>query len=459
MLGTIKQFVPYLFYVFGMVVVVLSLTGRVNLALVFILPLLPLRNVIEKLQGLPLGNDFLDILFFSMIIGWIVSAMSKNDKIMQPSPLNLICFISIVYTFFSFWIGYNTIGYVAHFILSDPRLHFWKNYTLLPVIYFLTLNNIKDRKWMFRVIAVMCLTMMLMNYYTVRQITWFSELVSRRKITGTFVYLGPNEVAAFYNQYTMILMALFFAVKNKMQKIFLFGLSLINVFCVIFLYSRAAYLGFAVGCLFLFSIKKKILLIPLICAALAWQFVLPEKVIERIEMTTTESGELEASAGGRIEIWKQSIELWQESPIFGIGLNVFKHMGYGLGDTHNIYLKILSEQGIVGLIIFLIIILAFLRIGIRLSLYGEDDIARSYGVGFTACILVLLVNNIFGERWTHMQLSAYLWVFAGIAQRLNINSQQNRNSSKEKATGNEKKRVKTNIRRGLDHGLGGGFSR
>jgi O-antigen ligase len=85
-----------------------------------------------------------------------------------------------------------------------------------------------------------------------------------------------------------------------------------------------------------------------------------------------------------------------------------------------VYLKILVEQGIVGIFIFFIIILMFIRQGWRLYQKGDDDFSKSVGLGFVFLVLVLLVNNIFGERWSHAQVSAFLWVIAGLVARLNI---------------------------------------
>lgn len=54
---------------------------------------------------------------------------------------------------------------------------------------------------------------------------------------------------------------------------------------------------------------------------------------------------------GRTEIWKDSMELFFEKPIFGIGLKKY-YLIRGL-DIHNTYLQYLVEMGIVGFIVFI----------------------------------------------------------------------------------------------------------
>ena len=49
--------------------------------------------------------------------------------------------------------------------------------------------------------------------------------------------------------------------------------------------------------------------------------------------------------------------------------------------------------------------------------------SKGLGLGLFACMFVLLVNNFFGDRWSYFEISAYLWIIAGLASRLNIISQ------------------------------------
>ncbi len=424
MISTIKSFAPLVLYLIGVVLCLLAFSGRVRYALLFVIALLPLRNVIERLHPFPLGKDFIDVLFIAMIIGWFLGTVGQGIRFAESSLLNPISILLMIYTFFTLMHGYFYLNYFDFFNLHDPRVQDWKNYCILPLLYFLTLNNIREKKWVWWTVIVMCVTMFIMNFYLLKQISWFSGIVSRDKIDGTFVYLGPNEVAAFYNQYTVFLLSLYFAMKNGIPKWLLLILIAMNVYCVIFLFSRAAYLGLVVGLFFLFALKKRILLIPLILLVLFWQVALPQEVRTRIEMTVSEYGELDPSVQNRIDVWRQSMDLFNKAPIFGIGFGVFRFMGFSLKDTHNIYLKIMAEQGIIGLIVFLVLIFIFLAQGWRLYRNGDDEASRAFGLGFSLLIIVLVVNNLFGDRWTYMEVSSYLWILAGLVSRLNIFSKK-----------------------------------
>ncbi|MCK5179520.1 MAG: hypothetical protein KAR32_08310, partial [Candidatus Omnitrophica bacterium] len=113
-----------------------------------------------------------------------------------------------------------------------------------------------------------------------------------------------------------------------------------------------------------------------------------------------------------------------------VGYGVFSQMGFGLTDTHNIYLKILAEQGLVGITIFLLLILVFFLQGTKLASGGEDDLEKGLGLGYAICIIVLMCNNVFGDRWTYMTLSSNLWVFTALVARLNYMGDQTRSAKR-----------------------------
>jgi O-antigen ligase len=153
---------------------------------------------------------------------------------------------------------------------------------------------------------------------------------------------------------------------------------------------------------------------------LLWQNVLPQNVIDRIKETKTQSGQLDVSSQGRIDIWQQAFSYIKSNPIVGIGFGSFRHLGLDLGDTHNIYVKIMTEQGFIGIMIFLITIFLFMREGWQLYQKGDDDFSKSLGLGFFCCVFVMMVNNCFGDRWSYLEPNSYLWIFAALVARMNI---------------------------------------
>ncbi len=419
----LKAFVPLGLYSSGLFCTVMALGGNVRWALMLVAFLLPLRNVVEKVQPYPLGNQFIDILLIGTIIGGMINKKPLNLKVVEKSSIKTIAIVTVIYLLFSLLRGDFYLYGGLHFDIHDSRVQDWKNFSLMPLLFFLNFKNNVNKKEVWTVFVVMCCAMLMVDYYTINQIREHAGLIGREQIKGTFQFLGPNEVAAFFNGYTVILMSVFYAVKKGIKKWLLLILILANLYSVIFLYSRGAYAGLMAGMFILFAVKDKKLLVPLILVLLFWQNVLPQNVVDRIKETKTEYGQLDESSQRRIDIWQQSLDYFKSNPIIGIGFGSFRHLGLDLGDTHNIYVKILTEQGLIGIIIFFITIFCFIKESWQLYQKGDDDLSKALGLGFFCCVFVMMVNNFFGDRWSYLEPNAYLWIFLGLVARLNVISQ------------------------------------
>ena len=55
----------------------------------------------------------------------------------------------------------------------------------------------------------------------------------------------------------------------------------------------------------------------------------------------------------------------------------------------------------------------------------KDNFFKGLGLGFSACVLAVMVSNFFGDRWSFLQLGSYFWVFLALVVRGNliVNSQ------------------------------------
>lgn len=67
----------------------------------------------------------------------------------------------------------------------------------------------------------------------------------------------------------------------------------------------------------------------------------------------------DASGNGRLILWENAIEAWKSSPLLGQGLGGMYRL-HGKA-THNTYLELLSETGLVGMLLFLSFLIRMLR--------------------------------------------------------------------------------------------------
>jgi O-antigen ligase len=127
-----------------------------------------------------------------------------------------------------------------------------------------------------------------------------------------------------------------------------------------------------------------------------------------------------------LELWKHALDLFEKNPIIGIGIGGFyfttpeEHRWY---DTHNIYLKMLAEQGIIGFALLVIVFYAALKSGWKLYNSNMKRFERGLGLGFMGCVVGLIFTNLFGDRWSYFELGSYFWVSWGLVDRYIIISQ------------------------------------
>jgi len=269
----------------------------------------------------------------------------------------------------------------------------------------------------------MCLAMFIMDRSTLIDIRNATSWISREKFHSTFEWLGANEVAAFYATYTFVILGICVYMKKKIWKITLWALFFLNSFCIMFLYSRGAYLSFLTAFTFFGILRKNIfIIIAIVFILVSWQNIMPQQVIQRINYTETE-GELDESAGKRLNYWQESIEYFKQSPIIGVGFNTKPFLGSGR-DTHNLYIRTLAEQGLIGLIFLITIIALSLKRSFQLYKKAQDKFFKGLGIGFIACIIAVIIGNSFGDRWTYLPLGAYFWVFLAMVERGNLITDQ-----------------------------------
>jgi O-antigen ligase len=99
----------------------------------------------------------------------------------------------------------------------------------------------------------------------------------------------------------------------------------------------------------------------------------PEQVVERLGTTTDQEG---ASLGGRLKLWGAGFNAFTRKPLIGYGVSGFKRavtpeLGILALVAHNSFLSVLVEEGLIGLVLYslmlLTVFLSLLRIPGRLE--------------------------------------------------------------------------------------------
>jgi O-antigen ligase len=250
-----------------------------------------------------------------------------------------------------------------------------------------------------------------------RQHTWANFDESKRDI-GPLVF-GSNVTAAYLAMFTMFYWGFLQFIKTKKYKLYGYGLVAITLYATMYQFSRAGYLAVLASALLLGILKDRKLLVILGVFLLTWQVVVPTAVRERVSMTQNANGQLETSAEERVILFRESWDSFLHSPLVGNGYATFQygqHVG-NLTDTHDWFIKVLVETGIIGLMLYLFLFQQILALGYRLFRRGNDPMYRGLGLGLLTAFCSSLVANCFGERWSYIEITGSLFVLVAAAVR------------------------------------------
>lgn len=417
----LSKYIPFLVYLACIIVTILILTYKKELGLYLITIFIPLQNLLDKLIKFPFGKDILDIIYFILFIKILIDN-GKSFFQLSENRLNKAVFLVIPLTYTGLWVGYIRLGLSPPISFHNSQFELWKNFIMLPLLYFFVFNIVKEPRQVKIIIIIMIVTLFLMGihyYNNTRYIDYSHFSEDKRTVGSTFSYLGPNEFAAFYAQVTMLFLGFFSCLKNKWVKVPLLLIISLNFYSIIYLFSRGGYFALLLGLVFLGLAKKRSILVLLVLLLLCWKAILPGAVVERIQMTKTEKG-VDHSVMSRFELWSEALQEIIINPFTGMGFGSSRFLGFRTDDgqsrtdVHNGFIEITLEQGIVGLSLFLYIFIAGMKKGWILYKTAEDEFFKGLGLGFVGMIIAALSANLFGDRWSYFNVMGYFWVTLGL---------------------------------------------
>ena len=198
---------------------------------------------------------------------------------------------------------------------------------------------------------------------------------------------------------------------------------------IIFLgWSRGNWLGFITGlCLFIFlgrRLLNRSVKFALIGVALVFSAMMSFGIEIFAESLESRVANLH-TIYGRIATWTVAIESGLKSPIFGIGLNNLREvLATNIAEfegvrncprIHNSYLAILAEQGVVGLLLYLAMVVSMMRAGMDLYRAGFEPRDVWRGVAVLAIMAAYFLPAMFAATLhVHIPLThVFVYAFCG----------------------------------------------
>jgi len=412
----LDSYLGYLLYAAGVVAFFASIFWRPITGIFYLLPLIPLQTIRYRMNHLPLGSSVMGLMLLAIGLGVLL----RGQPLLPKTPLTRLIVIYGGFTFVSLWLGAFYLGGALPFV-GEPRFEVWQDYMVMPALLLLTAAVQPTRRQVIAIVLVMCLSGLVLdrnfsNEVSGRDFSKFSN--DLRDVGGDMGYAGVNGLAAFEAQFAVFVLALAAFERRLLLRLGYYALSAFSMVCLMYALSRGAYIALLTGCLFVGFVKQRKLLVAMAVFVLTFSAIVPAAVTQRVSMTE-QSGGLDHSSELRLTLWEDAMQLFDANPLTGTGFNTYQYM-HRVGqyeDTHNFFLKVMVETGVLGLILFLWLVVRTFRTGFRLFRQSKDPLYAALGLGLAGWLVASLTACCFGDRWTYLQVNGFMWVTAGLVAR------------------------------------------
>lgn len=303
-------------------------------------------------------------------------------------------------------------------------LGLWRAYILEPILFFILAHGILDEKGKHIIARSLVIGGIGVALWSIVQYIfgigiphpWNTSFFTRRA-TGPFPF--PNAVALFSAPIAALCIGVMMQKSNLLSKRFAWIGFLFCSFAVILAHSVGGMIAISTALLFGLVFNKKTRIygaIILLALPIAYGLA-PTKISAPIVKTLTFQ---DWSGYVRIRMWKDTIVMLQDHPVFGAGLGAYPTLFKKYQTTtgieifqypHNIVLNLWSETGIFGMIAFLCIIGTWIRIGWKNHLV-------------LLSLIAILIHGIVDVPYFKNDLAFAFWIFAYIASTYKKASQQ-----------------------------------
>ncbi len=414
-------------------------------ALAAVLPLIFFDHSVPPF--IPIKDLSLQLLSLLGLTVWIIKMIYTESICWRSNSLDIPLFLYLLWGCLSLIWSIN----IYNSILTFPL------FLAGPIIFFIIINSVREQKNIDKLLLIilnigLCTSIYgILQYFGIDFRVWMRD-IDRLKMIGFFGNVN------YFAEYLIFLLSLSIGLilsKNKpYNKFFLFLAMLSMGLTLLFTFTRGSYLAMTVAIpmmllLYVKSVgneqtkkryKKTILcfiLLAIIALAVIYipsplnrQDTILGKLRSRVTIESLTSGE---SALRRIATWKFTQMMIEDYPILGSGLGTYAYHTlkyqaefFAIGNNrdiyphgkavqaHNEYLQLWSELGIVGLLLFLWIIIAYYR-NVFINIRKINEKQQAIIIALTGGVTAVLIDAIFGFPLQLATSISLFWMFLGLS--------------------------------------------
>ena len=331
--------------------------------------------------------------------------------------------------------------------LVSLKLFLTRIWFLIPCFFFSSLIFYKNHKRITHFILAYCLSFSIVIIHTLIKHSSYNFSGPSSNWVVTPFFDDHTSYGAMLAFFIPILFLFFRSSKiNKVTKLISFFCFSLFSIALIYSYTRAAWVSLfgavILGLLIRLKLKPKhfilsisLLLIILFPFRSDFFSILAENKQDSSSSFTEHIQSIyniksDASNMERINRWKCAVRMFKEKPILGYGPGTYQfHYGVfqnhkdrtiistnsgDMGNAHSEYLGALSETGLIGLILFLLLIFTIFYKGIVLYNNEKNKLLRIYLLGSIIGLMTYFIHGLFNNFLDMDKAAIPLWFFVAI---------------------------------------------
>ena len=307
-------------------------------------------------------------------------------------------------------------------------------YILFILFYFVVKNSVGTRRKLLGLVSVV-----VMSGFTVAAIGVWQRLTGNFIMTEAWLDVdffdesmvriystleNPNVLGKYLIFVILIAFGMIYYKREKLHKMAAMAMMAVAVLSLVFTQSRGAWLGviFAMGVFAL--LRDRRLVVLGIIAIIAAPFFVPPEILGRF-LSIGDLGD--TSTSFRLSIWLASLDMIRVFWPSGVGLgaetfneiyNLYAFSAAHALHSHNLYLQIIIDLGIMGFLAFLLFISGFLK-GLFVATGDKENSAkRTVAAVLAASMLGYLIMGFTDNVWYNYRVLGFFWLILAMGAAL-----------------------------------------
>lgn len=403
---------------------VLLFGGLVGVATVLMYPICGVFITVFAAPFIP--TMVLAALCILTFVSLIIKSICTEGFVWRFDGLGNALVVFLVFMFASCFLSFAPV----------KSLMVWAMYFVFISFYFVIINTIKSKDQLMSILKVFVIAGLVVSLFGVMQYlfgwtssqnAWIDEEMFEEAVVRVDSTMeNPNVLGEFLLLFLPI--SAVFMLKEKFTKLskYVFLISFaVGCVCMLMTQSRGCWLGLILSAIVFVTFYNGKLwsLLPLVLLALP--FVIPETMIARMMSV----GNLEdSSTSYRVFIWMGTFKMLKDFWLGGIGMGegafrlvypLYSYNGIIAPHSHNTFLQLLVEGGIGALLIFITIMLVFLKkisVAFRESKKGSALNLSALAIG--SGVIGFLLQSMFDYTFYNYRMMAMFFMIIALGMSL-----------------------------------------